>query len=347
MSTSTGTTPQGPIPAIGIPNSQDYPRLVFTAPRFEQVPLAELIEPAVLEATESLLPSLVPPYVNDAADAAVQAQAVLLAGSTMTGPLYLNPTLPTQPSQAASMAYVDMMTATGQVPDVPPVPANEIWGRQTGPWTPIAADFLPLAGGQISGQLSVGGATTLNGPVTFGSPVTLPPGSTGAFLPLGGGTVGPTVLTNVSYNLLASGAHGDGVTDDTAAIQTFLNSLPAGAEVILPATHQFLIDSASLTIPAGLTIRGQGAFTENPAGVGNLIGPAFILNPAHSLVPQNAVRLTNFKVLRKGLRKRRCFRPPRAPHQATPCRLPTPRALLSGWGPMGRACRRVARWSPL
>jgi hypothetical protein len=172
---STSTTPQGPVPAIGVPDSQDYPRLVYAAPYFTQVPLAELIEPAVLEATEALLPSLVPPYVQDAADTAVQQQAVLLAGSTMSGPLFLSG-LPTQPSQAANMAYVDMMTATGQVPDVPPVPANEIWGRQTGQWTPIAADFLPLAGGQISGQLSVGGATTLNGQVTVPNGTLAAPG---------------------------------------------------------------------------------------------------------------------------------------------------------------------------
>ena len=96
MSTTTGTAPQGAVPAINIPDSQDTPRLVYAAPYFTTVPLAELIAPAVIEATEAALPALVPPYVNTAVTAAVQEQAVLLTGSSMSGPLYLNPIMPTQ-----------------------------------------------------------------------------------------------------------------------------------------------------------------------------------------------------------------------------------------------------------
>jgi hypothetical protein len=53
MSTTTGpgTAPQGAVPAIGIPDSIDIPRLVYAAPYYTQVPLAELIAPAVIEAT--------------------------------------------------------------------------------------------------------------------------------------------------------------------------------------------------------------------------------------------------------------------------------------------------------
>ena len=204
---STTTAPQGPVVKLGIPDSQDIPRLVFAAPYFTQVPLAELIEPAVLEATEALLPTLIPPYVDAAVEAAVQNTAVLLTGGTMSGPLYVSPTLPTQPSQAASMAYVDMMTATGQVPEVPPVPVAEMWGRQSGQWVPVAGQFLPIAGGQITGQLSVGGATTLNGQVTLGTYPAHPTDAAskqyvdgqvagagaGVFLPLSGGTVSGAV----------------------------------------------------------------------------------------------------------------------------------------------------------
>ena len=46
---------------------EDFPRLVFTAPRFEQVPLAELFEPAVIEAAEDILPGLVQPAADQAA----------------------------------------------------------------------------------------------------------------------------------------------------------------------------------------------------------------------------------------------------------------------------------------
>jgi hypothetical protein len=160
--TPSPLTPQGPVPAINIPNSQDYPRLVFSAPYFEQVPLAELIEPSVIEAIEAALPSLVPPYVQDAANQAVQQLAVLKSGSSMTGPLFLSPVIPTQPSQAASMQYVDTMLATAGIPEVPPIPYGQLWGRETGQWVPIAQSegvFLPLTGGTMQGILDMGGFT--------------------------------------------------------------------------------------------------------------------------------------------------------------------------------------------
>lgn len=163
--TPSPLTPQGAVPAIGIPNSQDYPRLVFTAPYFETVPLAELIEPSVIEAVEAALPSLVPPYVDAAAIAAVQQNAVLLTGSTMSGPLFLNPVIPTQPSQAASMAYVDALIATAGIPEVPVVPTGQVWARETGQWVPISqteGTFLPLAGGTMTGNISMSGNTINN-----------------------------------------------------------------------------------------------------------------------------------------------------------------------------------------
>jgi hypothetical protein len=160
-------TPQGNLPAIGIPLSQDYPRLVYTSPYFETVALAELIEPSVIEAVESALPGLVPPYVQDAANAAVAQQAVMLTGSTMSGPLFLNPVLPVQPSQAASMAYVDLMISTAGVPEVPPTPIGQTWARQTGQWVPFDPQgglFLPLTGGAMQGQINMSGNGITNLP---------------------------------------------------------------------------------------------------------------------------------------------------------------------------------------
>src|SRR5215469_13095713 len=78
MSTSVGITPQGPVPAINVPNTQDYPRLALTSPYFSTVPFAELLQPSVNEAVEAILPSLIPPYVQDAAETAVSQLAVLL-----------------------------------------------------------------------------------------------------------------------------------------------------------------------------------------------------------------------------------------------------------------------------
>ena|SRR5215469_858021 len=157
--------PQGNMPAIGIPNSEDIPRLVFSAPYFEQVPLAELIEPSVVEAVNAALPSLVPPYVDSAAQAAVQSQAVLLVGSTMTGPLFLNPVMPSADAQAASKAYVDTMLSTAGIPEVPPVPVSQVWGRETGQWVPISqtgGTFLPIAGGSMQGNINMSGNTITN-----------------------------------------------------------------------------------------------------------------------------------------------------------------------------------------
>jgi hypothetical protein len=153
-------TASGNLPQLGIPTSQDYPRLVYMAPYFEMVALADVLAPSVQEAVEQMLPGLVPPYVQDAANEAVAAQAVLLTGSTMTGPLFLSPIMPTQPSQAASMAYVDAMIATAGVPEVPSIPVGQTWARQTGQWVPISSEegtFLPLTGGTMQGAINMNG----------------------------------------------------------------------------------------------------------------------------------------------------------------------------------------------
>ena len=161
-------TAQGAVPAIGIPNSQDTARLVFSAPYFTTVAIAEIIEPSVLEAVEAVLPALVPPYVDQAAQAAVQQTAVLLTGSTMSGPLNLSPLLPVTDSMAATKAYVDMMVATAGVPEVPTVPVGQSWVRQVGQWMPLVDDpagpFLALSGGSMQGQINMQGNAILNLP---------------------------------------------------------------------------------------------------------------------------------------------------------------------------------------
>lgn len=160
-------TPQGNVPAINAGTSQDYARLVFSAPYFNPVAIAEIIEPSVQEAVEGMLPSLVPQYVDAAAAAAVQSLAVLLNGSTMTGPLYLSPLMPTAASQAATKSYVDSMVATAGVPEVPPTPVGQSWVRQTGQWAPINPQtgvFLPLSGGTMQGIINMGGNAITNLP---------------------------------------------------------------------------------------------------------------------------------------------------------------------------------------
>ncbi len=66
-----------------------------------------------------------------------------------------------------------------------------------------------------------------------------------------------------SVSAAAFGAKGDGVTDDTAAIQKALDSLTGGGIVNLPAGRYLL--SAALSIPGGVTLLGEGARWENTA----------------------------------------------------------------------------------
>jgi len=103
--------------------------------------------------------------VDAAAQAAVQQLAVLLTGSTMSGPLMLSPLMPTADSMAATKAYVDTMLSTAGVPEVPPVPSGQTWARQTGQWVPITPQtgvFLPLTGGSMTGNINMSGNTIQN-----------------------------------------------------------------------------------------------------------------------------------------------------------------------------------------
>jgi hypothetical protein len=115
----------------------------------------------------------------------------------MTGPLYLNPTLPTQPSQAASMSYVDLMVSQGNVPEVPPVPSGQTWARQTGQWAPA----LPTAGGTLTGPLTL--AADPSAPLQAATRQYVDAGvataGNGRFLPLAGGTVsGQVALPSIN-----------------------------------------------------------------------------------------------------------------------------------------------------
>lgn len=66
-----------------------------------------------------------------------------------------------------------------------------------------------------------------------------------------------------SASSAAYGAKGDGATDDTAAIQKALDSLTSGGVCHLAAGSYLL--SASLSVPSGTTLMGEGARWENSA----------------------------------------------------------------------------------
>lgn len=66
-----------------------------------------------------------------------------------------------------------------------------------------------------------------------------------------------------SASATAFGAKGDGVTDDTAAIQKALDSLTSGGVVHLAAGAYLL--SGALKVPSAVTLMGEGARWENSA----------------------------------------------------------------------------------
>lgn len=265
-------TPSGPMPYLAYPATADYPRLVYSAPRFEIVAIADIIEPSVMEAVQGMLPTLVPPYVTAAANAAVQSLAVQLVGSAMSGPLLLSPPNPTAPTMAATKQYVDTMVAT-VVPEVPPVPAGGTWARQTGQWVPLAgggsvtniATGVGLTGGPITTSgtiamanmaansikgnntgavaspvdLNVGqvmamlGAAPLNSPVFTGTPV-LPAGATGVTQP---STDNDTSLATTAFAFPRAGGqiNPGGVLVGTAGAVPGTGALTLNANTVVPA----------------------------------------------------------------------------------------------------------------
>lgn len=112
--------------------------------------------------------------------------------------------------------------------------------------------------------------------------------TSGAGLPPGGWSLTPNTAYRVgdvtnTLNVLDFGAKGDGVTDDTSAIQAAINALPAtGGTVVIPATTAFYLISASLTVygsgstPGQICIQGGAGFSgqlgfNNSSGVGPII----------------------------------------------------------------------------
>jgi hypothetical protein len=82
------------------------------------------------------------------------------------------------------------------------------------------------------------------------------------------------------------GAVGDGVTDDTAAIQRCLNEVAAnGGGNVAPGPKRYLIDSANLLIPAGVNIVGPWLNVGEQAGINYLtLKFALIVNPLYTIM---------------------------------------------------------------
>jgi len=100
--------------------------------------------------------------------------------------------------------------------------------------------------------------------------------------------------------MAASGAVGNGTTDDTAAINTFFAGLTNGTTVYLPAGKFYLINSANLVVPAGIAIVGSGSpLPQNVSG--QPTGSGFILNPSYTVLLSDGDTLADLGVWRSGL----------------------------------------------
>ncbi len=165
----------------------------------------------------------------------------------------------------------------------------------TGPLTLNADPIAPLQAvtkqyvdAQAQSALPKTGATLL-GPLTLAAD---PVGSLQAAT--------KQYVDGLGFSLEASQAKGDSVTDDTAAINAFLASLPAGSRVVVPAGRFYRINSGNLSIPTGVTVEGAAPFA-NPAHSGLFSGCGFLLNPTFSMILNYASQVRNLKVLRTGL----------------------------------------------
>jgi hypothetical protein len=290
-------TPQGPVVPLGIPDTQDYPRLVFAAPYFTTVAIADIIEPSVLEAVEGMLPSLVPPYVQDAANQAVQQLAVLLTGSTMTGPLYLNG-LPTQPTQAADKQYVDMMVATGNVPEVPPVPNGQTWARQTGQW-------VPLAGGGSVSNITTGAGLT-GGPITTTGTISMANMNGNTLKGNNTGTVTAPTDLNVGQVMTMLGAaplnSPNFVGTPTLPTGTQAITQPGGTNNTSVATTAFVAASSALALPlAGGTMTGAIVLAGNAAANLNPVPLQQLTSVVGAYVPLAGGTMTGQLTVRPGV----------------------------------------------
>lgn len=138
----------------------DYPREFFAWPYFKPADARPIVEGVLQDALGSVISDMVGDIVTEKAEEAVRALALLRAGDTMLGHLFLNYQIPSQDSEAASKYYVDMKVAGaggnggGGIPE--PTTAGNYLRTGNGTW--VAG--MPLSGGSMLGALTLNGNAT-------------------------------------------------------------------------------------------------------------------------------------------------------------------------------------------
>ena len=82
----------------------------------------------------------------------------------------------------------------------------------------------------------------------------------------------------------AAGIYGDGVHDDTSAVNTFLATFTSGQRVIVPPGFTPLINSGNLTVPEGVIL--EGASGDQHVFAGSHLytsGSMVIMNPSYTV----------------------------------------------------------------
>jgi hypothetical protein len=104
-----------------------------------------------------------------------------------------------------------------------------------------------------------------------------------------------------SPSLAASGAAGDGRTDDTTAINAFLTKFTRGGLVRVPAGKFYLINSGQLVVPTNVKVSGSSSPFSSPGAAPIETSGGFLLNPAYTITLQQGAQLANLAILRTGL----------------------------------------------
>lgn len=111
-------------------------------------------------------------------------------------------------------------------------------------------------------------------------------------------------MAGLAYGVMPRtfGAVGDGVTDDTAAVQAAIDSLPNGG-VVNCSGGRWLIDSADLIVKKGVTLWGPWLNLGEPDGQDySNIQSAFIVNSAYTIrLAQEFSAIEGMGIFRKGL----------------------------------------------
>jgi hypothetical protein len=182
-------------------------------------------------------------------------------------------------------------------------------------FTNLNAGKLETSGGSIAGSTStdlvtvtqsgVGGALRING----GS-LTVVGGTINGDIPFTAAGTGADTRTvedklQDTVSVKDFGAVGDGITDDTAAIQAAIDSLgTAGGVITVPSGMKCLIDN-NLTVNASVSLVGPHSFVGSPGSNASApygsVGGSLLVNSARTITVKGGASLRGLLIYRKGM----------------------------------------------